>query len=181
MKVRIDFHGPFRVSTGRAAAGANDTVDDLDLLPASSLKGVMRASAALLLPERKELLDAVFGAARRPSRWHWSGATVQDVPVVTQRARIAIDPNTGAARKNHLLFAEEIWARTASFSVTRTGPLTADDERTHLTVLACAAAGVHALGADRRRGLGWVTCTPLDPPVDDELLARFEDLRSRDA
>jgi CRISPR/Cas system CSM-associated protein Csm3 (group 7 of RAMP superfamily) len=181
MQVRIDFHGPFRVSTGRAAAGVNDTVDDLDLLPASSLKGVMRASAALLLPGRQELLDAVFGAAGRPSPWHWSGAAVQDVPVVAQRARIAIDPDTGAARRNHLLVAQEVWARSARFSVTRTGPLTAEDERTHLTVLACAAAGVHALGADRRRGLGWVTCTPLDPQVDDELLAQFEDLRSRDA
>jgi CRISPR/Cas system CSM-associated protein Csm3 (group 7 of RAMP superfamily) len=183
MTVRIDFHGPFRVGTGRARPGLVDTVDEHDLLPASSLKGLMRASAATLLPERPDLLRDVFGSANRPSPWHWSGAVFDETAVhLTPRSRIALDPETGAARANHLLTVEEIWARTATFTVTRTGPLPGmEAERVQLTVLACAAAGIHALGADRRRGLGWVTCTPAAPSVDDDLLTHFEALRSGDA
>lgn len=183
MRVRIDFHSPFRVGTGRARPGAHTTVDRLDPLPATSLKGVMRASARLLLPHRTDLVDAVFGTPRGPSPWHWSGAEFldDDQPPVLVRARVSLDPTTGAAHSGHLLFAEEMWARTAAFTVTRTGALGEQDERTHLTVLACAAAGVHALGAGRRRGLGWVTCTPEDPAMDEDLLDRFETLRRRDA
>ncbi|MQS06742.1 RAMP superfamily CRISPR-associated protein [Streptomyces alkaliphilus] len=183
MRVRIDFHGPFRVGTGRARPGAHATVDRLDPLPATSLKGLMRASATLLLPDRADLVDAVFGTPRGPSPWHWSGAEFPDGdrPRDMVRARVSIDPATGAARSGHLLFAEELWAHTATFTVTRTGILAEEDVRTHLTVLACAAAGVHTLGSGRRRGLGWVTCAPEDPAVDDDLIDRFETLRRRDA
>src|SRR5690606_18928866 len=83
-------------------------------------------------------------------------------------------------RRAHLLTADEVWAREARFTVTRTGPAPGEEvERDQLTVLACAAAGVHFVGAERRRGLGWVTFTPLVPGLDEELLARFEALRSR--
>lgn len=193
LRVRIDFHGPFRVGTGRAGSGANATLDPHDPLPAPSLKGLMRASARLLLPGvawHSTLLDAVFGATRTPSPWSWSGADFTtaeggDRPPVLVRARVPIDPATGTARSGQLLFAQEMWARQAEFTVARTGPLDplgpAPDEETQLTVLACAAAGVHALGASRRRGLGWVTCVPLEPAVDDALLDRYEALRSRDA
>lgn len=179
VRVRIDFHGPFRVGTGTAAGGVDITAHLDDPLPASSLKGVMRASATQLMPAARQLVDRVFGAGRQPSPWHWSGADFDEAPRAVNRARIAVDGTTGTAQENHLLLAQELWAKTASFTVTRTAYLPPDVAADHVTVLACAAAGVHAVGGQRRRGLGWVTCTPIEPALDDALLARFEELRSR--
>lgn len=186
MKVEITFHGPFRVETGSTRDGLAATVDRSDLLPASSLKGLMRASAGLLLPHRDDLIIEVFGGRtasgrRVASPWHWESADLDPRRVeFDRRARIAIDPRTGAGQPGFLLFGEEVWARTTWFDITRRLPLNGAEPR-HRAVLAAAAAGVHALGADRRRGLGWVTFRPVDPPLDDALLAVFETLRSESA
>ena len=245
LRVDIAFHGPFRIGTGLAAPGVTGGVDPADLLPASTLKGLMRASAARLLPQRQDLVEQVFGmrpadppagatdaarvswAARGfdgASPWHWSSAAVADHEPdhdshgnlgaarepdadvaagpagpeggpqppdpaspprhkaarlrVTPRARIAIDADSGAARRDFLAIEHEVWARSASFVITQTGHLSTEQLRTHRIVLACAAAGVHALGADRRRGRGWVTLRPRDPAVDPGLLAELLSLRA---
>ncbi|WP_158558528.1 MULTISPECIES: RAMP superfamily CRISPR-associated protein [unclassified Streptomyces] len=179
IRVHIAFHGPFRVGTGRAHEGADQTVNRADLIPASSVKGLLRASAAQLLPGRQDLLGAVFGTATTPTPWHWGPVRFTDTPQVVPRARVTLDPDTGAARDDHLLLGEEVWATTAEFTISRQGHVPADQLADHRTVLACAAAGVHTLGGDRRRGLGWVTCTP-HPAIDEALLARFEELRAAD-
>ncbi|SFC97384.1 RAMP superfamily CRISPR-associated protein [Streptomyces aidingensis] len=191
LTVRIDFHGPFRIATGLPGRGAGTTVDLAEPLPASSLKGLMRASARVLLPATEAAagyLDQVFGSAAVPSPWQWTGARFPEdhPPAVVGRARIAIDSGTGTVRRDHLLLAEELWPQApAVFTVTRGGHLPPGRAAEQLTVLACAAAGVHALGGSRRRGLGWVTCTPVTAgpgdgsAVDDALLDRFENLRSR--
>ncbi|GGZ83507.1 hypothetical protein GCM10010389_21700 [Streptomyces echinoruber] len=228
MIVTLTFHSAFRVGTGDADGTAHATVDRDDPVPASSLKGLMRASAERLLPYRPEVVAAVFGAPRRPCPWHWSPARfdrspetygpetyrqeacgrqtygqereadqgrdpqAQDpgpdpdvTPPVTRRARVGLDPATGTALGDHLVIAEEMSAATARFTVTRVGPLPlAPDgrpwlgltEEDHFAVLACAAAGVHELGAGRRRGLGWVSCETAEPRLDDALLARFDRL-----
>lgn len=250
LRVDITFHGPFRVGTGTAADGVTGGVDPADLLPASTLKGLMRASAARLLPGRPDLVEQVFGmrpadpptgpedSPRAPraargfdagSPWHWSSASVQPPPSpslddtddtdetdgsgpeadpsadsraagpgstgdparsplpggsgvqVTPRARIAIDAASGAARRDFLAVDHEVWARSATFVITQTGHLTPAQIRVHQVVLACAAAGVHALGADRRRGRGWVTLRPRNPAVDDALLDQLISLRSAKA
>ncbi|MFF6815168.1 RAMP superfamily CRISPR-associated protein [Streptomyces sp. NPDC012403] len=177
--VRIEFHGPFRVGTGQSRLGVA-AVDDDTPLPSASVKGLMRASARRLLPGADAVVDAVFGAPRRTSPWYWSDAVFPEDGVRTKpRARIAIDSDSGTTRENHLFVADEHWAREAEFTVTRAAPLSPEETGEHLAVLACAAAGVHSLGGDRRRGLGWVTCTPVSPRVDDALLDRFESLRAR--
>lgn len=234
MMVTLTFHSAFRVGTGDADGTAHATIDRDDPVPASSLKGLMRASAERLLPYRPEIVEAVFGTPRRPSPWHWSpaqfdgppdafpedreggknrdpreqGRDPQDqsrapqeqsrgpqeqglgpdpdfTPPVTLRARVSLDPDTGTARHAHLVIAEEMSAATARFTVTRIGPLPLGPdgglwlglaEEDHLAVLACAAAGVHELGAGRRRGLGWVSCETAGPQLDDALLARFDRL-----
>lgn len=181
MRITLTFHGPFRVATGEARRGVAVTVDDGDLVPASSLKGLMRASASLLLPGRPKLVNAVFGTAWHPSPWHWGPVDFGDPPTKHERARVSLDTKTGAARPHFLLVGEEMWPATGgdgSFDVSRQGFLTHTDIRRHEIVLAVAAAGVHALGSDRRRGLGWVTMVAESPRVDDALLADFERLRS---
>jgi hypothetical protein len=205
MIVTLAFHSAFRIGTGTADGTAHATIDRDTPVPSSSLKGLMRASADRLLPYRPEVVDAVFGTPRRPCPWHWSPARFDPppglatdpepgsdaereadfTPPVALRARVSLDPATGTALDNHLVIAEEMSAATARFTVTRTGPLplTRDgqplsglSEQDHLAVLACAAAGLHELGAGRRRGLGWVSCHTAQPRLDDALLARFDRL-----
>lgn len=211
IKVTVLFHGPFRVATGVATPGTDETVNREDLLPASSLKGLMRASAVRLLPHRPELIHRTFGLRRRvgprtptegqewaddaatsasplavaradddwdgSSPWHWSAADLGGVRILP-RARIAVDPRSGAARRDFLAIGEEVWAGRGEFVITRTGHLDSHTRDIHRTVLACAAAGVHGLGGDRRRGLGWVTFRPEEPKVDDVLLRWFAELRT---
>ncbi|GAA0543984.1 RAMP superfamily CRISPR-associated protein [Actinomadura livida] len=182
LRVTITFHGPFRVATGVPREGLDVPVDKAGLLPASSLKGVQRAAARQLLPARADLVDEVFGGGmgtslHSPSPWHWTDAELDGTERIMPRARVAIDAATGTARNDHLMFGEEVWARTAVFEITQRAPLDGVTRRRHHVVLACSAAAVHALGADRRRGHGWVTLTPADPAVDATVLADLEALR----
>ncbi|MGW3562334.1 RAMP superfamily CRISPR-associated protein [Streptomyces sp. NPDC000941] len=183
MIVTIHFHGPFRIGTGDSRPGLGTTVDRTELVPTTSLKGVMRASAErLLLPKRPDVVRAVFGALRQPSPWHWGPveyAGGPEEPGISSRARVELDPQTGTAIPSHLVVAEEVTvpSATARFAVERFDVLPAGlDEGAHLAVLACAAAGVHELGAGRSRGLGWISCTTADPTMDDETLDVLEGL-----
>lgn len=178
LHIEITFHGPFRIATGQARDGVAVTVNRADPLPASSLKGLMRASARDLFPGRPELIGAVFGASGQASPWHWDSAELTAPPHVEQRARIAIAPETGAVREDFFRLGEEIWATTAALRITQRLPLDAATRTRHTTVLACAAAGVHALGADRRRGWGWVDLRPVSPPLDEDMLTTLNDLTS---
>lgn len=174
----VTFHSPFRVGASYARDGIAATVDPGDPLPADHLKGVMRAAAAQLLANRDhQAILEVFGSPRSPSPWSWSHASAagtdgmgpasQDGWSVTRRHRVQIDPEHHSALKDHLVPAEQAWAPAAHFTISRVGliPLDGLSERTHISLLRCAAAGVHGLGAWRRRGLGWVGISPDDGPV----------------
>lgn len=173
----IDFLGPFRVSTGEAAPGIDATIDPCEPLPATSLKGVMRATAKRLLGERTPLVSAVFGAPGTPSPWHWSDAEARwHRPQVT--ARVQLDRETHTASPDMLALAEETWAERAEFRVTRIGPLTggsglAGDPAVHVAVLAVAGRATRSLGAGRRRGVGWVHITCPDLALDRATVETF--------
>lgn len=170
MRFEIAFHGPFRVSTGLAGRGADVTVDMANPVPASSLKGVMRAAARNVLPRQEVLCQEVFGTARSPSPWAWSSASfVQSTR--QRRARAAIDPVTGTAVDGALLFAEEVWSDRATFSIDPIRYLREETRRRHELVLLASAHAVHALGSDRRRGLGWVGLTGIEPVLDESALS----------
>ena len=98
---------------------------------------------------------------------------------IGRRHRVAIDPGTHAARKDHLVLGEQAWAPSARFEVSRSGMLTPGmlTQADHVLVLRCAAAGVHGLGAWRRRGLGWAGITPDDGTPTSEDVARILALR----
>jgi CRISPR/Cas system CSM-associated protein Csm3 (group 7 of RAMP superfamily) len=175
MRFAIDFHGPFRVTTGQAGRGADITVDPTSPLAGSSLKGVMRAAAHQLLPNQAGLIGRVYGTPRTPSPWHWSSAQLDQL-AVRRRTRIKIDPDRHTTVTGALVVAEELWATNASFTIE---PLTPpDDPQAHELVLLASAHGVHALGSDRRRGCGWVSLRGTDPTLDDQRLAAFLELRS---
>lgn len=174
MRFSIAFHGPFRVGTGSAGGGLDDVIDRSDPLPATSLKGLMRAAAIDLLGAGG-LVDEVFGTPSAPSPWSWSGARLEGV-TIRRRARVSLDPNTGTAREGALVFVEEVWAERGTFSVDRREPVPPDRISLHELVLACAGQTVTSLGGDRRRGWGWVTIEA-DPPVTPEHVTRLAALR----
>lgn len=173
----IDFLGPFRVSTGEAAPGIDATVDQSDPLPATSLKGVMRATAKRLLGEKAPLVTAVFGGAGTPSPWHWSDAEARwHPPQIT--ARVQLDRETHTANPDMLALAEETWAERAEFRVIRIGSLSggaglAGDPVAHGAVLAIAGRATRSLGAGRRRGVGWVHIACPDLTLDRATVEKF--------
>lgn len=173
----INFHGPFRVATGRAGDGTDSVVDREMPLPASSIKGVMRSAARDLLHLPDSLVGAVYGSAWQPSPWSWSDATLTraagggaagaDPARVRARARIQIADDTHTVVDGALVIAEEVLADRATFTVRRNSAVPEDQLPRHQAVLVASARAVTALGGDRRRGLGWVSVTPLRPAWTD--------------
>lgn len=175
----VTFHGPVRVGRGRAGIGVDDTVDPDVIVPGSSLKGLMRAEASVLLGGRGAgLVDEVFGTARQPSPWHWgdiraSGSADDEV---RSGARIRVDSTAGTAVDGGLFSTEYRWPRTAGFSLQRFTALTDADCERHELVLWAAALSVHSIGADRNRGFGWVDIRRVGPEPDDAFVARVAEL-----
>ena len=177
LRFRIEFATPFRVSTGHAAPGVDAAVDSADPLPASSLKGVMRATAVDLgVPE--DLVKAVFGAPKRESPWVWSGAVAVDGWAAPQPVtRIALDEHH-SARTDMLGTVERTAAGAAEFTVVQRARCAVGSEpesdalARHRAVLAIAGQATRSLGAGRRRGFGWVhiRCLTAPPCRDDVAL-----------
>lgn len=161
----VTFHSPFRVGAAYARDGVAAALDPDDPLPADHLKGVMRAAAGQLLANRDHpAIFEVFGSTGSPSPWSWSHATPagENNWAISGRHRVKIDEDNHSAIKDHLVLAEQAWVPTARFTVSRVGLIAPGglSESPQVSLLRCAAAGVHGLGAWRRRGLGWVGITP---------------------
>lgn len=181
MRFQIALHTPFRVATGRAGEGSDTTVDPRTPLPASSLKGVMRSAARDVLQVAPAWVDAVYGTGWQPSPWGWSDAKPQDgsPPRPRVRARIQIAADTATVVDGALAIAQEVHMPQAWFTITRVGWIRRDLITSHEAVLIASARAVTAVGGDRRRGLGWVSVTPTDPPWptdDDQIPAAVDRL-----
>ncbi|MGJ7908500.1 RAMP superfamily CRISPR-associated protein [Actinopolyspora sp. H202] len=159
LRFDITFHTPFRVSTGHARDELDAAIDPELPLPSTSLKGLMRATAVKLLGKNAEIVGSVFGSPRHESPWRWSDAAPDENGWHRPKAaaRLEIDRDTHTAKEDMLGVREQIGAEHAWFTVTERGFLDDETLRTHRLVLAVAARATRSLGADRRRGLGWVT------------------------
>jgi len=161
----ISFHGPFHIGSGVPDQGLDRILDRDDLVPASSLKGAMRAAAREVLKLDVALVGAVFGdssqpdpgvaSRRRSSPWEWSHADLGD-HTIQNLARIRMDDTTGTVARGFLMLGEVVWADTATFTVRQSSSIDGD-LGDHLLVLRAAARAVTSLGGGRRRGEGWVT------------------------
>lgn len=175
LQFTVTFHAPFRVATGHASAGLDAAVDHHDPLPRDGMKGVMRAAAGSLLGLSQGDVDEVFGSAAQPCPWSWDSVTFATPLGTGVRHRVAIHPETGTALRDQIQMAEVHLPRAgAAFSISQTGVIGADRLDRHRLILTCAARAVHSLGAQRRRGLGWVTIAggvPLDAQQIDHLRA----------
>lgn len=176
----VRFHQPFLVRSGLAGAGVDATARADTPLPASSLKGAMRA-AAQVLDVDAGLLASVFGR-ETPSReasvrgasgrgaWAWTDAGPRSSFEVQLRARNRIDTASGVALAEALTVSEEYWQSdtSAAFAVEQVRHLGPRELERHTVVLHAAAYAVTALGSWRNRGMGTVTIRPATP------LDRFE-------
>ncbi|MFF0520682.1 RAMP superfamily CRISPR-associated protein [Actinomadura nitritigenes] len=178
MKFEIRFHGPFRVATGAAADGLNASYDERNPLPASSLKGVMRAHAAKPLKITEALVDEVFGGRRDRSPWSWTDAEITD-GTGRVRTQSRLDPVTHTVAKGALFTSGEMWPAGANFEIIQRDAIDATRIDLHRAVLMAAARTITSLGSDRRRGLGWISVIP-DHHWDDHLHALLTAHRSTD-
>lgn len=176
----VTFHGPFRVGTGTGRTGVDQTAHRVEaagqvqVAPASTLKGVLRAAAGDLLPA--SLVDEVFGGRGGQCGWSWSGLTVPVGAVhARSRTRIEVSPETGTVAEDMLAVAEELVIdATGTFTVRRLGfvPMSQEAETRHRAVLRVAAGLLDGTGGTRRRGLGWISAVPAG--ADPEQQARTD-------
>lgn len=177
----VHFRTPFSVTAAQSSDGIDARVDRDQLLPASSLKGLMRATALHDLLIGQELVDLVFGCGFNSQRsedaaspWAWSDGEVDESMKVGRQARVKI-VGEGRSDEGSLLISECVWADTAEFQVAQLQPIPADKIDDHRLVLRAAARGVTSLGHARRRGLGWV-CIVDEQEWSDEDSRRLREL-----
>lgn len=165
LSFRMTFHGPFHIATGKSGDGADSLVDRDNPLPASSLKGLLRSQARDVLRLSPRLICDIFGdqpvnddERSAPGAWAFSDGILDGGGVVDRSVRIKTDSD-GMVDDEMLLTYEQWWSTAASFSVTPIRRLDLQRRADHELVLRAAARSITALGAQRRRGSGWVTVT----------------------
>lgn len=162
----ITFHGPFHVGTGVPQRGLDATVDADCPLPASSLKGLMRAAAEHVLGVSTAITAEVFGdpapepgapahQTRRQSPWSWTDARFDGVEI-SRHSRIRVD-DAGRVGRGFLMLGQQVWAKQAKYDVEPFLLLDPATEARHVLVLRAAARAVTSVGAGRHRGHGWVS------------------------
>jgi CRISPR/Cas system CMR subunit Cmr4 (Cas7 group RAMP superfamily) len=167
----IRFHGPFHVGTGNPDDGLDRPVDRSNLLPATSLKGLLRAEATEVLGIDGALVDRVFGARGKPGAWWWEDARPDGFLDVRRMARIVVGDN-GIVSRGFLMLGEHVWLERATFQVGPLRQLEPADQELHMRVLRAAARSCMSLGGSRRRGEGWVSIT------DDQSVWTVDDSRA---
>jgi len=158
-------------------------VDVGDPLPASSLKGVMRAAALEVMRAEGALVSRVFGSEFAESPWVWSSAQPGggQWPAPSVRARVSIDEQSHTVIEDRLMLAEVLEpTQPATFAITNRALVPEKEHDTHVALLRCAAAAVRHIGSQRRRGLGWVKIRDGED-ITPEDIRRIRDWRSANA
>lgn len=182
IELGITFNQPFRVATGHGQGDVDDVINRENPLPSTSLKGVIRDAARLLLPgsgRGKEyrdhhLVEEVFGGpGHHDVIWHFSDASLTAVTDESYRARtrVSIDEHR-RARPGALYAAEELHVMSATAEIRQIGLVPPERKPLHLALLHVAARLVDGVGSDKRRGLGWVTIST--NATDDEIRTMVE-------
>lgn len=177
IQLDITFNQPFRVATGHGHGDVDDVINRENPLPSTSLKGVIRDAARLLLPgtgqgkdyRDHQLVEEVFGGpGHHDVIWHFSDPSFSAITddSYRTRTRVSIDEHR-RARPGALYVGEELHTERATAEINQVGILGEERKAVHVALLHVAARLVDGLGADRRRGLGWVTITT--QASDDEI------------
>lgn len=169
---KITFHGPFRVSSGSAGGGLDAVVDRGNPLPGSSLKGLMRDAAVNILRADSALVAQVFGTEFAASAWVWCDAEPGGGtwPTPSVRARVSIDEETHTVLEDRIMLGAVLEPTTpATFEVVQSGAVGAAERPAHEALIRSAAAAIKHIGAERRRGLGWVSVEGDRPIAADDI------------
>lgn len=177
LTLKITFNSSFRIGSGRSGNMLDDVLDRDRLLPGSSLKGVMREAARALFPMLDEatdhrLVSEVFGTTRNPSPWHWDDAEFTANPKIRPQSRIALDARR-RTQPGALFVVETAHTPHATATIWQQDQIVAGQLQAHLALLNLAARLVEGLGADRRRGLGWVTISTDRHECDKDIAILF--------
>lgn len=185
----ITFNTAFRIATGRAGEGGDQIIDRENPLPASSLKGVLRDAARQLLPasptaddkwQDHPLVTEVFGGrGSRQSPWHFSDAEIS-APRYKSRVRIRVGENR-KVEPGAMFVGEELYAPSATATITKVRPLCAEATTLHAALLHVASRLVDGIGADRRRGLGWVSIATDAAEINAQVALLMEHIRTQGA
>ncbi|MDN5789581.1 MAG: hypothetical protein L0H25_01755 [Micrococcales bacterium] len=168
----VQLHQPFLVSSGLSGEGLDSRARSAVPLPATSLKGVMRASATHVLGIPGELVDAVYGREGKvghpggSAAWGWTDAGPLGAFEFWSRSRNRLDSQSGGTLAEALTNTEEIWqkpGRDIRFAVEPLIALSTQDAEMHRAILQASAYGVTAIGSWRNRGMGAVTMRPVAP------------------
>lgn len=167
LEFSVTFHQPFLVRSGDARGGLDAVARQGTPLPASSLKGAMRAACLNVLNAPELLVHEIFGQEGRTGgrvgrgAWAWTDAGPATAFTAWSRARNRIDPDFGVVRPEALTFSEEYWqVHDATFVVEQVLPLEKERAERHTTLLVACAWGVTGLGSWRNRSMGSVTLRP---------------------
>ena len=178
LEFSVQFHQPFLIRSGDARGGLDAVARHGTPLPASSLKGAMRAACLNVLGAPRGLVQDIFGQEGRiggslgRGAWAWTDAGPSTAFLTWSRARNRIDPEFGVVRPEALTFSEEFWqVDKATFVVEQVMPLEPDVAKRQTTLLAGCAWGVTGLGSWRNRSMGSVTIRPTAsiPQLADKL------------
>lgn len=162
LEFRVTFHSAFRVGASYARDGLDAVTDRDDPCPGDHLKGLMAHAARQLIHigvTHEDTVREVFGSPRYPCPWNWSGVTPDGSWTWQVRHRVEVSDMSKAALKDHVVFAEQVWANSGAFNIQQVAPVS--DLKTAQALLRVSARMVHGLGSARRRGLGWVGIEPV--------------------
>lgn len=175
LKFNVQFIGPFAVATGCARDGIDTTVDVDNLLPASALKGLLKAQLRDVLGASRAQVNGIFHSGDATG-WVFRDGQVQ--ARVNLWTRVKVD-DEGRADERHLMVGEQAFATRGSFEIVWDGPGSAPQEQ--VLALRAAARCVTSLGSHRRRGLGWVSIIDGEPwtEQDTEALRQWLDAGGR--
>lgn len=170
VRFRIHLDAGLRIGCGLPSLTADDTVvrgvDGRPIVPSTTLKGAVRSALAGLGSEGPDdaTMRRILGrAGASPGAAHFSDAVAPSgiAPVVSERTRVSLTSRRTAAR-GRLMTLEvlEPLARREDGTLT---PLVLEGvvrcpeaDEAAAEVVALGLASVHAIGADRSRGLGRV-------------------------
>ena len=158
LKFTLQFHGSVLRASGHAAEGYDASVEPGRPLAPESIKGLMRAAAEHTLRLPGDRVSAAFEPGRDGSRWHWSidkQSYVDPDSMTGVLHRVQIDAATHTAVPDRLLRARTARLRDCEFSITWLGASDADHLAESVLLLRACAGAIHAVGGQRRRGLGW--------------------------
>lgn len=174
------FDQPFLVRSGLVGDGLDARGRSDAAVPASSLKGAMRASATSVLGLPENLIELIFGTIKSPSPWAWTDAGPRSSFIKFSRPRVRIDPESGVAKPEALTSTEEYWqTEPATFSIEQMAALPDGRLTDDTAILQACAWGVTAMGSWRNRSMGTVTIRPVDPLPDlADRVANILEIRS---